>query len=99
MSQHYPPGHFGPNHAGVAEVFDFALSDACFGPQAPPGRLPPGVLIVRSLPGPNADPDIEVEGDLKIRVPLVGRTVERVIVDDLRAYIADEVAGAAGWEG
>jgi hypothetical protein len=43
--------------------------------------------------------DVEVEGDLKIRVPLVGRSVERVIVGDLRAYIADEVAGVSGFEG
>lgn len=42
---------------------------------------------------------VEVEGDLKIRVPIVGRSVERVIVGDLRAYIADEVAGLADWEG
>jgi hypothetical protein len=43
--------------------------------------------------------DVEVEGDLKVRVPIVGRSVERVIVGDLRAYIADEVMGVAGWEG
>ena len=42
---------------------------------------------------------VEVEGDLKVRVPIVGRSVEKVIVNDLRAYIADEVAGIAGWEG
>jgi Protein of unknown function (DUF2505) len=42
---------------------------------------------------------VEVEGDLKVRVPIVGRSVEKVIVGDLRAYIADEVAGIAGWEG
>jgi hypothetical protein len=43
--------------------------------------------------------DVEVEGDLKVRVPLVGRSVEKVIVGDLRAYIADEVTAIAGWEG
>ena len=43
--------------------------------------------------------DVAVEGDLKVRVPLVGRSVEKVIVGDLRAYIADEVTGIAGWEG
>ena len=43
--------------------------------------------------------DVEVEGDLKVRVPIVGRSVERVIVGDLRAYIADEVIGIADWEG
>jgi hypothetical protein len=43
--------------------------------------------------------DVEVEGDLKVRVPIVGRSVEKVIVGDLRAYIADEVAGIADWRG
>jgi hypothetical protein len=43
--------------------------------------------------------DVEVEGDLKVRVPIVGRSVEKVIVGDLQAYIADEVAGIAHWEG
>ena len=42
--------------------------------------------------------EVEVEGDLRVRVPIVGRSVEKVIVGDLRAYIADEVAGIAGWE-
>ena len=42
---------------------------------------------------------VEVEGELKVRVPIVGRSVEKVIVGDLRAYIADEVAGIAGWDG
>jgi hypothetical protein len=42
---------------------------------------------------------VEVEGDLKVRVPIVGRSVERVIVGDLRAYIADEVEGIAEWKG
>jgi hypothetical protein len=39
----------------------------------------------------------EVAGELKVRVPIVGRSVEKVIVNDLRAYIADEVAGIAVW--
>ena len=43
--------------------------------------------------------DVEVEGDLKIRVPIVGRSVERVIVSDLQDYIAEEAAGIAGWGG
>jgi hypothetical protein len=34
---------------------------------------------------------IAVEGELKVHVPLVGRTVERVIVSGLRSYIAGEV--------
>jgi hypothetical protein len=48
--------------------------------------------------GPGAC-DVEVEGDLRVRVPIVGRSVEKVIVGDLRAYIADEVADIAVWEG
>jgi hypothetical protein len=43
--------------------------------------------------------DVEVEGELKVRVPIVGRSVEKVIVGDLRAYIVDEVAGIADWKG
>jgi Protein of unknown function (DUF2505) len=35
---------------------------------------------------------ITVEGDLKVHFPLVGRTVERVILSGLRSYIAKEVA-------
>jgi hypothetical protein len=35
---------------------------------------------------------INVEGELKVHVPLVGRTVERVIVSGLRSYIEKEVA-------
>ena len=38
---------------------------------------------------------VHVEGELKVHVPIVGRTVERVIVNDLRAYVADEVTGIA----
>ncbi len=36
---------------------------------------------------------MQVEGELKVHVPIVGRSVEKVIVTDLRQYIADEVAG------
>ena len=32
-------------------------------------------------------------------MPIVGRSVEKVIVGDLRDYIAEEVAGIAGWKG
>jgi hypothetical protein len=63
MSQHYPSGHFGPNHSGIAEVLDFALSDACFGPTPPPGRLPPNVRVVRTPPDPDEDGAIGVEGN------------------------------------
>jgi hypothetical protein len=34
---------------------------------------------------------VRVEGDLKVSVPLVGGTVERVIVSGLRSYIEGEV--------
>jgi hypothetical protein len=34
---------------------------------------------------------VRVHGDLKVHVPFVGGTVERVIVSDLRSYIRDEV--------
>jgi hypothetical protein len=47
--------------------------------------------------GPDST-EVEVEGELKVRVPLVGRSVERVIVADLRGYIAEEVAGIPGWD-
>jgi hypothetical protein len=45
-------------------------------------------------PGSNG-PDgtvVNVSGELKVRVPLVGGTVERVIVAGLRSYIAHEVS-------
>ena len=38
---------------------------------------------------------MHVEGDLKVRVPIVGRSVEKVIVTDLHEYITDEVARIA----
>ena len=34
---------------------------------------------------------VSVDGDLKVQVPIVGRTVERVIVSGLARYIEDEV--------
>ena len=48
----------------------------------------------RFEPG-EAGPDstvVVVEGELKVHVPIVGRTAERVIVSDLGAYLEDEVA-------
>jgi hypothetical protein len=36
---------------------------------------------------------MRVEGELKVHVPLVGGTVERVIVSGLRKYLASEVSG------
>jgi len=35
---------------------------------------------------------VTVDGDLKVHVPIVGRSVERVIVSGLARYIEDEVA-------
>ena len=48
--------------------------------------------------GPDST-EVQVEGELKVHVPIVGRSVERVIVSDLRAYIAEEVAGIPRWDG
>jgi hypothetical protein len=48
----------------------------------------------RFEPGPG-DPlttVVEVEGELKVRVPVVGRSVEKVIVSGLKSYLVDEVA-------
>jgi len=42
---------------------------------------------------------VRVEGDLKVRVPLVGGTVERVIVSGLRSYIEAEVNEIPGLQG
>lgn len=39
---------------------------------------------------------VEVEGDLRVRVPVVGRSVERVIVSGLRGYLEHEVATIGG---
>lgn len=35
---------------------------------------------------------VRVEGDLRVHVPIVGRSVERTLVTDLRRYIEDEVS-------
>ena len=40
-----------------------------------------------------------MEGDLKVRVPLVGGTVERVIVSGLTSYIEAEVQEIPGLRG
>jgi hypothetical protein len=63
-----------------------------------PDRLSASGTYRFEVAGPGAC-EVEVEGDLRVRVPIVGRSVEKVIVGDLRAYIADEVAGIDGWEG
>lgn len=51
----------------------------------------------RFVPAPDAGDGrpgtvVRVEGNLQVRVPIVGRTVERTIVTDLRRYIEDEVS-------
>jgi hypothetical protein len=38
---------------------------------------------------------VRVDGELKVHVPIVGRSVERVIVSGLRDYVTDEVAWIA----
>jgi hypothetical protein len=48
----------------------------------------------RFEPGPEG-PDttvVVVDGELKVHVPVVGRSVERVIVSGLKSYLVDEVA-------
>jgi Protein of unknown function (DUF2505) len=60
-----------------------------------PDRLRAGGVF-RFEPGPRPGPDsgstlVTVEGDLKVSVPIVGRSVERVIVSGLRNYIQGEV--------
>ncbi|HUC04131.1 MAG TPA: DUF2505 family protein [Acidimicrobiales bacterium] len=42
-------------------------------------------------PAGPASTAVKVDGDLKVRVPIVGRSVERVIVQGLRSYIENEV--------
>ena len=55
----------------------------------------------RFEPGPDgpATTVVTVEGELKVHVPIVGRSVERVIVTDLRAYIEEEVASIPDFAG
>jgi hypothetical protein len=48
----------------------------------------------RFRPGPDG-PDttvIDVDGELKVHVPVVGRSAERAIVSGLRSYLEDEAA-------
>ncbi len=40
-----------------------------------------------------------VDGELKVHVPIVGRSVERTIVSGLREYLEDEVASLPGFRG
>jgi hypothetical protein len=42
---------------------------------------------------------VDVEGELKVHVPIFGRSVERVIVSGLTSYIHDEVVSTADWAG
>jgi hypothetical protein len=53
----------------------------------------------RFEPGPDG-PDttvIAVDGELKVHVPVVGRSVERVIVSGLQSYLEDEAATIPDW--
>jgi hypothetical protein len=57
-----------------------------------PDRLTAGGEF-RFEPGPDG-PDttvVAVDGELKVHVPVVGRSVERVIVSGLKSYLVDEV--------
>jgi hypothetical protein len=51
-----------------------------------------GVYGFRPGPDGPASTVVTVQGELKVRVPIVGRSVERVIVSGLRRYIEAEVA-------
>jgi hypothetical protein len=42
---------------------------------------------------------LDVEGDLEVRVPFVGGSVERAIVSGLRDYLDDQVASLPDWNG
>jgi hypothetical protein len=42
---------------------------------------------------------VEVDGDVGVHLPVVGRSAERVIVAGLRAYLEDEVASIAALAG
>jgi hypothetical protein len=55
-------------------------------------------LFAEGTDGPDSSV-ITIAGDLKVRVFLVGRTVEQLIVNGLRAYLADEVATLPGFIG
>jgi hypothetical protein len=69
-----------------------ARSDWVVQPDHYPDRLrASGTYSFEPGDGP-ASTLVTVEGDLQVRVPIVGRSVERVIASDLRAYIADEVS-------
>ncbi len=50
-----------------------------------------GQFVFAAGAGPESA-TVRVEGELKVHMPIVGRTVERVIVTGLRSYLASEVA-------
>jgi hypothetical protein len=52
-----------------------------------------GLFRFEPEPGPTSSTKVVVEGELKVHVPIVGRSVERVIVSGLSRYIEAEVAG------
>jgi hypothetical protein len=50
--------------------------------------------------GPQAgSTQVAMQGELKVHVPIVGRSVERVIVSGLRKYFEDEVASIPDFDG
>jgi hypothetical protein len=50
-----------------------------------------GTYVFAPGPGGAASTVVTLDGELKVHVPLVGRTVERVIVSGLRSYFGAEV--------
>lgn len=57
-----------------------------------PDRLTAGGVFRFDPAATSSTTSVTVEGDLKVHVPIVGRSVERVIVTGLRSYIEAEVA-------
>jgi hypothetical protein len=51
-----------------------------------------GAFRFEAGPDGGATTVVNVDGELEVHVPLVGRSVERVIVSDLQAYLEDEAA-------
>ena len=56
-----------------------------------PDRLTAGGVF-RFDPSTSSTTSVTVEGDLKVHVPIVGKSVERVIVAGLRRYLQAEMA-------
>jgi hypothetical protein len=72
---------------------DEARADWVVLPDHYPDRLSAGG-VYRFDPGadgPETSTVVAIEGDLKVHVPILGRSVEKVIVSGLRKYFAAEV--------